>query len=72
MNKSLTVGIILNIIFPGLGHLYFKQKKGIYILLAYFASILASLILIGIITMPLILLYSVYDIIVINRNYKIA
>ncbi|ART78720.1 hypothetical protein B4U37_21655 (plasmid) [Sutcliffiella horikoshii] len=68
--KNVLLGLILNLILPGLGQIYYgNTKKGIMLIFGYLISWVSILIVIGIILLPIIILYSLVDIALTHRKF---
>ncbi|HEY4544025.1 MAG TPA: hypothetical protein VIG40_05220 [Tissierellaceae bacterium] len=59
----------LSFIFPGLGHFYLGNVlQGIILIVLYMASVLTTVYVVGIITLPIVWLYSIINSITIARS----
>lgn len=67
--KKLWLAILLTFIFPGAGQLYFGfKKKGAWLMVGYAISLALTPFLIGLITLPIIFVYSMVDIFQANNK----
>jgi len=69
--KNVGITALLSLLLPGIGHLYIgKITRGLIIVGIYIISVFLSILIIGIITTPLIILYSIYDSCRLAKDYN--
>ncbi|WP_253254769.1 DUF6677 family protein [Methanofervidicoccus sp. A16] len=65
--KNIGITVLLSFLLPGLGHIYIGCIiRGIIISIVFTVSVFLCLLLIGLLTTPLIWIYSIYD------SYRLA
>ncbi|MCM3380928.1 MULTISPECIES: DUF6677 family protein [Shouchella] len=70
MKKAWLAGL-LSFVFPGVGHLYLgRVTKGIVLIALYFVSLLLTSLIVGLLTLPLVWIYSIISSVYEARNYS--